>query len=781
MHQLAPPNRSRSRGTKGVTLRQKLCEKMDDTLKDYIKTTALKKYKQEPKPLQVEAVFHLAKGHNTFLLAGTGYGKSRISEMYFDMIPGDQRAVVLVLNPLDALGENQVLEKNLAGYTAINLTKMNFDETISNAILDGDYNFIYLSPEIYLNSQSFNHIYFSNTFQNRLATIVIDEAHMIYIWGLVESSTAKTLTSVHNRHEDYGSFRPGYGKIGPHLLFRNDKPLLLLSATCRPVAVEAIMKCLKLNDNDLEILRGELTRPKIRIIRVEMDSSLVSSLDLIKVFPSATDVSAEDMVPTLIYSGSRNRTLTTMKVFDMARETLGACFVPRGKTIRRFHSCTGDQDKKDVVEDFSSAKVPVISCTMALGLGQNWKRVRMVVHVGRGDPANICQMIGRCGRDGRQGLAIMFVEKNRRGGKNAVNQFKRGAFQNNLDRMDAMAITPLCIRVAYSLDNLLGYVPLWQDDPEYIREKEREVKAGMCKCLCSNCAAEEAKKLMANLAFANQDNFDDIIQDKYQTNEVRNLTTKYPAKRAALRKRKIPDIETPIMESFKAQLTSDLHKHYDQTFGADEPHSADKVFGEEEGQAIVSYMHHINTPEDVRGIIGGECFDGQLLWLFQAITLFKTQQQQNTGPRPHKKARVTSAPALMSTSTPRLTRQCGQTNTNLSPLVTSTVGGAKPPSKTALAAQESRRRSLEKKAQSDRNKISKQNRTDQVACYIREGREKNEEGKSAKPRGAGNDQQGPEGRHSTCDATTQRPLEEGGKGGDALLVQTTKKANTCST
>ncbi|KAI7940420.1 hypothetical protein MJO28_014072 [Puccinia striiformis f. sp. tritici] len=139
--------------------------------------------------------------------------------MYFDLIPESQGAVVLVLNPLDALGENQVLEKNLAGYTAINLTKMNFDEETSNAILDGYYNFIYLSPEIYLNSRSFDHIYFSPTFQDRLATIVIDEAHMISIGGLAKSSTSKTITSVHSRHKDYAAFRPGYGKIGAHLLF----------------------------------------------------------------------------------------------------------------------------------------------------------------------------------------------------------------------------------------------------------------------------------------------------------------------------------------------------------------------------------------------------------------------------------------------------------------------------------------------------------------------------------------------------------------------------------
>ncbi|KAH9458837.1 hypothetical protein Pst134EA_018991 [Puccinia striiformis f. sp. tritici] len=723
MNQLTLSNRLRQRTTKGVTIHRKLDEMKDESLKYYIKTKAFEKYQQEPKPLQVEAVFNLARGLNTFLLAGTGYGKSRISEMYFDMIPQSQRPVVLVLNPLDALGENQVLEKNLAGYTAINLTKMNFDANTSADILTGYYNFIYLSPEIYLNSKSFDHIYFSPTFQNRLATIVIDEAHVIFIWGLVESSTSKTRTTVHGKHEDYACFRPGYGKIGPHILFRNDKPLLLLSATCRPVAVEAIKKCLKLNDSALAMLEGELTRPEIRIIRVDMDNSLASTLDLIKAFPSAKDVPDEDMVPTLIYSGSRNRTLTAMEVFDLARETPGACFVPRGKTIRRFHSCTGDQDKKDVVEDFSSAKVPVISCTMALGLGQNWKRVRMVVHMGRGDPANICQMIGRCGRDGRQGLAVMFVEKNRRGGKNSIDQFQRGAVQTDQDRMDALAITPLCLRVAFSMDNLLGYIPLWHDDPAYVREKERQESEGMCRCLCSNCEPTKSKTLVKNLVFANKDNFDNILQDTYQPTEARDLTHKYPPKRVSLRKRKVPEAERPIMEEFMAQLTTDLHKHYDTTFGAGGPLGSSDIFGAEEADAIATYMHHIRTPGDIRGIIGGECFDGQLLWLFEAISSFKTQQEKNTTPVPKKKARVTSAPACLSSNAPRFTRHSGVSNTTEIPVTISPVVGPRPPSKTALEAAAAAQRSLERKAQQERTRIAKQNRKDQLASFLKEGLE----------------------------------------------------------
>jgi len=266
-------------------------------------------------------------------------------------------------------------------------------------------------------------VYYGSSFQNRLALVVIDEAHMIYVWGLVESGTAKSSVAAHLRFGDFGIFRPSYGKLGPQLLFRNDKPILLLSATCWPVAVEAIKASLKLTDSSVDIIRGELTRPEIRIIRVTMANSLASALDILKIFSSKSDVPDASMVPTLVYSGSRNRTLTVLEVIDRARETPGGAFIPNSTCTRRFHSCTGEADKITCVDDFAQGKFPVISCTMALGLGQNWKQVRLVSHMGSGDPASIGQMIGRCGRDGKQGLAVMFVEKTRRGGKNHLKQF----------------------------------------------------------------------------------------------------------------------------------------------------------------------------------------------------------------------------------------------------------------------------------------------------------------------------------------------------------------------
>lgn len=65
-------------------------------------------YEAPGKPLQVETVLSLAQSQNTFLLAGTGYGKTRIAELFCRLFKKSHSPLIMVLNPLDALGDNQV-------------------------------------------------------------------------------------------------------------------------------------------------------------------------------------------------------------------------------------------------------------------------------------------------------------------------------------------------------------------------------------------------------------------------------------------------------------------------------------------------------------------------------------------------------------------------------------------------------------------------------------------------------------------------------------------------
>lgn len=94
--------------SKQIMLKQGLAAMSDESLRKHIRSSFLKTYCQEPRELQVESVILLARGHPTFLLAGTGYGKTRIAEQFRSLFKGNDRGIVMVLNPLDALGDNQV-------------------------------------------------------------------------------------------------------------------------------------------------------------------------------------------------------------------------------------------------------------------------------------------------------------------------------------------------------------------------------------------------------------------------------------------------------------------------------------------------------------------------------------------------------------------------------------------------------------------------------------------------------------------------------------------------
>ncbi|PLW53395.1 hypothetical protein PCANC_06080 [Puccinia coronata f. sp. avenae] len=124
------------------------------------------------------------------------------------------------------------------------------------------------------------------------------------------------------------------------------------------------------------MLDGELTRPEILLIRIPMKATLKSCDDLLRIFAPRTKVSEEQTIPKIIYSGTRNLTFQVMKVVNDARQTYKHKYDPLSPFIRRYHSVTGDNDKAENMDDYNKDKFPIISSTMALGLGQNMKRAK---------------------------------------------------------------------------------------------------------------------------------------------------------------------------------------------------------------------------------------------------------------------------------------------------------------------------------------------------------------------------------------------------------------------
>ncbi|KAH9468844.1 hypothetical protein Pst134EA_009373 [Puccinia striiformis f. sp. tritici] len=232
-----------------------------------------------------------------------------------------QQKNFMVLNPLDSLGDNQVEEKARVHLSAVNLTKLQMIHRTAMRILKGAYAFIYLSPEVFLNSHMFQRLFLKEKFLSKVVLAVIDEAHMIYMWGLVASDRAKQLKS-HGKIQDLSSFRPGYGNIGAKLMAMNVSTLLM-SATCRPQAVDKILVSLKITPDNITFVRGELSRPEITIWRIPMKHSLSSGDDLLQLFGREEFIPDGDIPPTIIYSSTRHLTLQVLRVLNDARGKCG--------------------------------------------------------------------------------------------------------------------------------------------------------------------------------------------------------------------------------------------------------------------------------------------------------------------------------------------------------------------------------------------------------------------------------------------------------------------------
>lgn len=151
-----------------ITLSKKTLSLSVDELNTLIRKRFVEKHKVDARGLQVDTVQHLLRGEDVFVLAGMGYGKTRMAKEFGRFFPKKSKSIILIINPLDALGDNQVRflstyvlanvtgelsllqKKQVAGkirdgYTAINLTALNFTRKAARDIEMGKYQYIYIA------------------------------------------------------------------------------------------------------------------------------------------------------------------------------------------------------------------------------------------------------------------------------------------------------------------------------------------------------------------------------------------------------------------------------------------------------------------------------------------------------------------------------------------------------------------------------------------------------------------------------------------------------------
>ena len=312
-------------------------------------------------PLQEDIVASVMAGRDTFALMPTGGGKSLCYQLPAMALPG----LTLVVSPLIALMKDQVdaLEANGIPAGFINSTQTGAElSDVVRRVRAGEIKLLYVAPERAIEPRFADFLSTLN-----VSLVAIDEAHCVSEWG----------------HE----FRPAYRELRNLRRSCPDAPVIALTATATSQVREDILSQLGLNDPQTFI--SSFNRPNLAYSIVPKERGISGLLNLLEKYRGES---------AIIYCGSRKE---TEEMADTLKE--------RGFTAEPYHAGLDADVRRAAQERFIRDRTPIVTATIAFGMGINKPDVRLVVHYDL--PKSVesyYQETGRAGRDGLPAECVLF-------------------------------------------------------------------------------------------------------------------------------------------------------------------------------------------------------------------------------------------------------------------------------------------------------------------------------------------------------------------------------------
>lgn len=325
---------------------------------------------------QEEAIRYIVNGHGRLLVVEkTGWGKSFVYFIAAKLLREAGEGPVLLVSPLLALMRNQILAAERMGLRAERLNSDNTGEweRIEASLRKDNVDVLLVSPERLAN-QHFRTDVLANI-AAKVSLVVVDEAHCISDWG----------------HD----FRPQYRLI-KHIIELLPANLRLLATTA--TANERVMEDLKtVLGSDLDILRGDLSRPSLKLQTIRLPR------------PAERLAWLAEQLPRMHGSGIIY-TLTKHHAVQVAD-----WLTSRGLDVRAYSSDTGDE-RAALEQSLLDNQVKALVATTAIGMGFDKPDLGFVVHYQC--PASVLayyQQVGRAGRalDAAYGVLLSGEEEDR--------------------------------------------------------------------------------------------------------------------------------------------------------------------------------------------------------------------------------------------------------------------------------------------------------------------------------------------------------------------------------
>ncbi len=338
------------------------------TIRSYLEYFGISSFR----PMQEEAVRAIINREYPLVLMPTGGGKSLCYQLPALMFHQQQKALTVVISPLQALMADQVADLEEAGFFFATFINGNLSAPERRQRLEelrsGAKGLLYISPE-QLRSMSIRTL-----LEQRPPVLwVIDEAHCISQWG--------------------NDFRPDYRYIPKFIqeLYREHKlpkPLLALMTATATLQVQ-------------EDIKNLFAKYQLNIGCTINKSTARSNLtfEVVQVTENKDQMLLSKVKDALNYGGGILVYTTTRKNAEKLANLLNQSDIH----AKYYHGKLSKDEKQEVLQAFKSGELNVVTATCAFGMGINRKDVRAVIH--HCMSANLegyVQEAGRAGRDGRK-------------------------------------------------------------------------------------------------------------------------------------------------------------------------------------------------------------------------------------------------------------------------------------------------------------------------------------------------------------------------------------------
>lgn len=345
---------------------------------------------------QLEAIDSTLSGKDTFVLMPTGGGKSLCYQLPSVVSTGSTKGVTIVVSPLLSLMQDQVshLRRNKIKAYLVNGETPREErqwimDTLSSSAPEKQIELLYITPEMVSKSHAIMDRLEDLNRKQRLARIVIDEAHCVSQWG----------------HD----FRPDYKELGGFRARIPGVPMMALTATATENVKVDVIHNLKMDGCD--VFTQSFNRPNLtyEVRRKGTNADLLQSI-------AQTITGPYRNKSGIVYCLARN---TCEKVAENLRSKYGI-------KAAHYHAGLDAEERVQAQQKWQAGEIHVIVATIAFGMGIDKPDVRFVIH--HSIPKSLegyYQETGRAGRDGRRsGCYLYFAYQDMKSVERMINSNK---------------------------------------------------------------------------------------------------------------------------------------------------------------------------------------------------------------------------------------------------------------------------------------------------------------------------------------------------------------------